>query len=81
MATAMISKPLSPAQATVGPLLSKIRRGDMAVVHSLRRGAAEALEVVVHGDARIVDRPLDDQTPPAVRPMSRAGTSCAPARP
>ena len=43
---------VSPAQATVGPLLSKIRRGDMAVVHSLRRGAAEALEIVVHGDAR-----------------------------
>jgi trk system potassium uptake protein TrkA len=43
---------ISPAQATLGPLLSKIRRGDMAVVHSLRRGAAEALEVVVHGDAR-----------------------------
>ena len=43
---------ISPAQATVGPLLSKIRRGDMAVVHSLRRGAAEALEIVVHGDAK-----------------------------
>ncbi|MBI5330264.1 MAG: Trk system potassium transporter TrkA [Betaproteobacteria bacterium] len=43
---------LSPAQATIGPLLTHIRRGDMAVVHSLRRGAAEALEAVVHGDAR-----------------------------
>lgn len=43
---------ISPAQATLGPLLSKIRRGDMAVVHSLRRGAAEALEIVVHGDAK-----------------------------
>jgi trk system potassium uptake protein TrkA len=43
---------VSPAQATVGPLLSKIRRGDMAVVYSLRRGAAEALEIVVHGDAK-----------------------------
>jgi len=43
---------ISPAQATVGPLLSKIRRGDMVAVHSLRRGAAEVLEVVVHGDAR-----------------------------
>ena len=43
---------LSPAQATVGPLLSYIRRGDVAVVHSLRRGAAEALEAVVHGDAK-----------------------------
>mgnify|MGYP001367816664 FL=1 len=43
---------LSPAQATIGPLLTHIRRGDMAVVHSLRRGAAEALEAVVHGDAQ-----------------------------
>lgn len=43
---------LSPAQATIGPLLTHIRRGDMTVVHSLRRGAAEALEAVVHGDAR-----------------------------
>lgn len=41
---------LSPAQATIGPLLTHIRRGDMAVVHSLRRGAAEALEAIVHGD-------------------------------
>ncbi len=43
---------LSPAQATIGPLLTRIRQGDMAVVHSLRRGAAEAMEVVVHGDAK-----------------------------
>jgi trk system potassium uptake protein len=43
---------LSPAQATIGPLLTHIRRGDMAVVHSLRRGAAEAMEAVVHGDAK-----------------------------
>ncbi len=54
---------ISPAQATVGPLLSRIRRGDMAVVHSLRRGAAEALEVVVHGDARnsrVVGRRIEE---------------------
>jgi trk system potassium uptake protein len=43
---------LSPAHATIGPLLTLIRQGDMAVVHSLRRGAAEAMEVVVHGDAK-----------------------------
>ena len=54
---------LSPAQATIGPLLTHIRRGHMAVVHSLRRGAAEALEAVVHGDAkssRLVNRRLDE---------------------
>ncbi|MCU0840179.1 MAG: Trk system potassium transporter TrkA [Thiobacillaceae bacterium] len=43
---------LSPAQATLGPLLTHIRRGDITVVHSLRRGAAEAMEVVAHGDRR-----------------------------
>ena len=29
-----------------------VRRGDVVAVHSLRRGAAEALELVVHGDAK-----------------------------
>jgi len=54
---------ISPAQATVGPLLSKIRRGDMVAVHSLRRGAAEVLEVAVHGDvktSRVVGRRIEE---------------------
>ncbi len=54
---------VSPAQATIGPLLSHVRRGDMAVVHSLRRGAAEALEAVVHGDAKtskLVNRRIEE---------------------
>ena len=54
---------ISPAQATVGPLLSKIRRGDMAAVHSLRRGAAEVLEIVIHGDlntSKVVGRRIGD---------------------
>ena len=29
-----------------------MRRGDVVRVHSLRRGAAEAIEAVVHGDER-----------------------------
>ena len=41
-----------PAQATIGELLAHVRRGDVAAVHSLRRGAAEALETIAHGDAR-----------------------------
>ncbi len=41
---------LNPAQATIGRLLAHVRRGDVVAVHSLRRGAAEALEAVVHGD-------------------------------
>jgi trk system potassium uptake protein TrkA len=43
---------LSPAMYTIGAILTHIRRGDIAVVHSLRRGAAEAIEIVVHGDRR-----------------------------
>ena len=43
---------ISPLQATIGTLLAHVRRGDVAVVHSLRRGAAEALELVAHGDSR-----------------------------
>ena len=42
---------ISPAQVTIGSLLAYVRQGDVAVVHSLRRGAAEALELIAHGDA------------------------------
>ena len=41
---------LSPALFTIGAILTHIRRGDIAAVHSLRRGAAEAIEIIVHGD-------------------------------
>lgn len=41
---------ISPQQTTIGQLLAHVRRGDMVVVHSLRRGAAEAIEAVAHGD-------------------------------
>ncbi|MGB1109874.1 MAG: Trk system potassium transporter TrkA, partial [Gammaproteobacteria bacterium] len=41
----------SPSQATIGSLLAHIRRGDVVKVHSLRRGAAEAIEAIAHGDA------------------------------
>jgi trk system potassium uptake protein TrkA len=43
---------ISPAQTVIGELLAHIRRGDVAVVHSLRRGAAEALEGIAHGDLK-----------------------------
>ena len=43
---------IAPVQATIGTLLAHVRRGDVAAVHSLRRGAAEALELVAHGDAK-----------------------------
>lgn len=44
---------ISPAQITTSALLSFVRRGDTLKVHSLRRGAAEAMEIVAHGDARV----------------------------
>ncbi len=53
---------ISPAQATIGTLLTRVRRGDCAVVHSLRRGAAEALELIAHGDAsssKVVGRRIE----------------------
>ncbi|MCO5786930.1 Trk system potassium transporter TrkA [Pseudomonas sp. G11-1] len=43
---------ISPSQTTIGTLLTHVRRGDIVNVYSLRRGAAEAIEVVAHGDAR-----------------------------
>ena len=54
---------LSPAQVTIGSLLSYVRQGDVAAVHSLRRGAAEALELVAHGDrqsSKVVGRRIEE---------------------
>ncbi len=43
---------ISPQTITIGSLLAYVRRGDVVRVHALRRGAAEALEAIVHGDER-----------------------------
>ena len=54
---------LSPAQAMLGELLAYVRQGDVQAVHSLRRGVAEALEIVVRGDrktSRVVGRKVSD---------------------
>jgi trk system potassium uptake protein len=54
---------ISPQQATIGTLLAHVRRGDVVVVHSLRRGAAEAIEAIAHGDQRtskVVGRRVDE---------------------
>ncbi|MFP5357544.1 MAG: Trk system potassium transporter TrkA [Gammaproteobacteria bacterium] len=53
---------ISPQQSTVSALLAHVRRGDVVRVHSLRRGAAEAIEAVAHGDAdssKVVGKRLD----------------------
>lgn len=61
---------ISPQQITIGSLLTHVRRGDISNVHSLRRGAAEAIELTAHGDARsskVVGRRLDEiDLPPGV---------------
>ena len=54
---------ISPQQITLGTLLAHVRRGDVVKVHSLRRGAAEAIEAVAHGDAResrVVGRMIEE---------------------
>ncbi len=54
---------LSPAQAMLGELLTHVRRGDVQAVHSLRRGVAEALEVVARGDrksSRVIGRKVSE---------------------
>lgn len=59
---------LSPAQTVIGELLAHVRRGDVEAVYSLRRGAAEALEAVAHGDrrsSRVVGRRIDELPLPA----------------
>jgi trk system potassium uptake protein TrkA len=65
---AQIDIAISPAQATIGKLLAHVRRGDVVAVHSLRRGAAEALEAVAHGDresSSVIGRRIDEiELPP-----------------
>ena len=54
---------ISPQQVTIGALLTHIRRGDVVAVHSLRRGAAEAIEAVAHGDfktSKVVGRRIEE---------------------
>jgi trk system potassium uptake protein TrkA len=54
---------ISPQQATIGSLLTHVRRGDVVMVHSLRRGAAEAIEAVAHGDrssSKVVGRAIEE---------------------
>ncbi|MBT1451603.1 Trk system potassium transporter TrkA [Glaciecola sp. XM2] len=53
----------SPQQATISALLTHVRRGDIVNVHSLRRGAAEAIEAIAHGDestSKVVGKQIQD---------------------
>ena len=54
---------ISPQQVTIGSLLAHVRRGDVVKVHSLQRGAAEAMEAIAHGDkdsSKVVGRRIED---------------------
>ena len=54
---------ISPQQVTIGALLTHVRRGDVVAVHALRRGAAEAIEAIAHGDSKtskVVGRRIDE---------------------
>ncbi|MFK7815432.1 MAG: Trk system potassium transporter TrkA [Gammaproteobacteria bacterium] len=58
----MIDIAISPQQVTLGTLLTHVRKGDIVSVHSLRRGAAEAIEAVAHGDkktSKVVGRKIE----------------------
>jgi trk system potassium uptake protein len=53
----------SPQQATISALLTHVRRGDIVNVYSLRRGAAEAIEAIAHGDkntSKVIGRELNE---------------------
>lgn len=59
---------ISPQQATIGTLLAHIRKGDVVAVHSLRRGAAEAIEAIAHGNkdsSKVVGRSIEEIALPA----------------
>jgi trk/ktr system potassium uptake protein len=54
---------ISPQQTTIGSLLAHVRKGDVVVVHALRRGAAEAIEAIAHGNqssSKVVGRAIKD---------------------
>jgi len=71
---------ISPQQVTIGSLLAHVRRGDVVKVHSLRRGAAEAIEAIAHGkegESNVVGRKIEDIDLPkgaAIVTLVRNGT-------
>ncbi|HIG88484.1 Trk system potassium transporter TrkA [Candidatus Thioglobus sp.] len=54
---------VSPDQITASGILAHIRKGDTMMVHSLRQGKAEAIEIIVHGDqdhSNVVGRMIEE---------------------
>jgi len=63
MESGSIDVALSPQQVTIGSLLAHVRRGDVVRVHSLRRGAAEAIEAIAHGiqgESRVIGKRVEE---------------------
>jgi trk system potassium uptake protein TrkA len=59
---------LSPQQITISAVLRYLRGGNVAAVHTLRRGAAEAIEAIASGDAstsQVIGRAIQDVPLPA----------------
>ncbi|MDP2228642.1 MAG: Trk system potassium transporter TrkA [Moraxellaceae bacterium] len=71
---------LSPQQITIGSILTELRQNDVddvIAVHSLRRGAAEAIEVIAHANCRIAGRAISELKLPAgatIGAVVRTGT-------
>jgi trk system potassium uptake protein TrkA len=67
MQTGPIDVAISPQTVTMGSLLAYVRGGDVVQVHSLRGGAAEAMETVAHGahGGKVVGRAIEDIKLPA----------------
>lgn len=54
---------VSPQQATISALLGHVRKADIVSVSTLRRGIAEAIEAVAHGDentSKVVGKTIND---------------------
>lgn len=54
----IIDVAISPQLITIGALLTHIRGADVVAVHSLRKGRAEAMEVIAHGE-NVVGKQID----------------------
>lgn len=67
---AKIDVAISPQQATISAILTHVRQGDIRNVYSLRRGAAEAIEIVARGNkdtSKVVGRQVEQiKLPPGV---------------
>lgn len=51
---------ISPSQITISSILSLVRSGNTATAHRLRKGAAEAIEIVLSHKAPVIDKCLAD---------------------